>query len=121
MPPESIDAFELIDDDGEEEEEGGGEKKNTKRRVVQLTERQKKSLENRLSTFSMRIKNKQAAKTTNLRDLFKEPNNNMTKQVSAFTESESEHRRHKQKQKQKLIFTSSTFSFLFIFSSPPPH
>ena len=85
VPPESIDAFELIDDDGEEEEEGGGEKKNTKRRVVQLTERQKKSLENRLSTFSMRIKNKQAAKTTNLRDLFKEPNNNMTKQVSAFT------------------------------------
>lgn len=68
VPPESLDAF-LIDDDGEEGKDGTG----SVQRRVQLTERQKKSLENRLSTFSMRIKNKQAAKT-NLRDLFKEPN-----------------------------------------------
>lgn len=36
---------------------------------MQLTERQRKSLENRLSTFSMRVKNKQNNKT-NLRELF---------------------------------------------------
>lgn len=68
--PESIDSF-VIDD--------GSEKTR-----VQLTERQRKSLENRLSTFSMRVKNKQNNKT-NLRELF-EP----MKQVPFFDFSASD-------------------------------
>ena len=55
--PESIDSF--VIDDGRDKTR------------IHLTERQKKSLENRLSTFSMRMKNKPPR--GNVKDLFPVP------------------------------------------------